>query len=336
MPVSRRFQNRITGGRSTLPAVILLSALCWAAAAVLAPERPEAQPAGYALWQPALLQGLPRWASLPAGYLLYGLAGYLLVVLNNTYAIIRMRASAQTSVFLMLVAACPRLHPLHAGNVAVLALLPALFFLFNGYRHPRPSASLFHAFAFLGLGFLAFPPLAFLIPVFWIGAYNFHALNLKSFFASLLGWGLPCWFLLGHAWFHGEMELFLHPFRELGSLGAPFRGWTVELVPTLAYVALLLAVSGAHCLVAGHEDKIRTRSYLHFLLLLSFVLLAGIVLQPRLAQDLLPPLLAGVSILSGHLFVLTSGRGSNLFFTGMLAALFLLSAYNLWTLLQIP
>ena len=109
-----------------------------------------------------------------------------------------------------------------------------------------------------------------------------------------------------------------------------FQPWELA---TLGYLFLLFIVSATHCLVAGYEDKIRTRSYLHFLIFLNFCLFAYVVLQPALSVHLLSLLLIGVSILAGHLFVLTNSRSSNLFFILSLIGLFALFGFNLWTLL---
>lgn len=329
-----RFQNQITAGRFTLPASILLSLVCWTAAALLLPSPTAAMSdGGYSLWRMLGLPALSDGASLVAGYLLYSLAAWLLIMLNNTYAIIRMRASVQTTVYVLLVAVCPTLHPLHAGNAAAVALLLALYFLFGSYQHTEPAAGVFHAFVFLGLGSMALPQLTFLIPVFWIGAYNFKALQPKSFVASLLGWSLPYWFLLGYAYCCGQMELFYRPFRELVRFTPVAQDWPLHEIAPLAYLLVLLVVSATHCLVAGYEDKMRTRSYLHFLIFLSFCLLVFTVLQPPLAVHLLPLVLVPGCILVGHLFVLTSSRASNVFFIASLAGLFLLFGFNLWMLL---
>ncbi len=330
---ARNFQSRFTTGRLTLPAAIAITVACWLVGALLLPQGAAHGASGSGLWQALGADRLPLWLSLALGLLLHGLTGWILIALNNAYAIIRMRASVQTAFYLLFVAACPLLHRLQAGGVAVAACMAALYFLLGSYRHRRPEGMLFYAFAMLGVGSLAVPQLTLLAPVFWIGAYNFRALRFKSFCASLLGWWLPYWFLLGHAYFHGQMELFCRPFREL----AGFAPWSmdVHVFATLGYLFVLFVAATAHCLATGYEDKIRTRSYLHFFILLCFCLLAYIAWQQSgRGVDLLPVLLAGNAILAGHLFALSSNRASNVFFIVMLAALMLLFGFNLWTLWQ--
>lgn len=319
----------MTTGHFTLPAAILISVACWVLTALLLPET-EARPGGYPLWEAFCNSYIPVWADCLSSFVLYAFIGYFLILLNNTFAIIRIRASVQTCVYFLLVSVCPHLHTLYAGDLAAAAFLVALFFLFKSYQQARPMGNIFHAFMFIGLGSLLFPKLTLFVPLFWIGAYSFQSLRAKSFFASLVGWSVPYWLLLGHAFYHGQMELFYSPFRELATF-TPVRfirqPWELA---TLGYLLVLFIVSSVHCLVAGYEDKIRTRSYLNFLILLNFCIFVYVALQPALGIQLLPILLIGISILGGHLFVLTGSRSSNIFFVCAFAGLFLLFGFNLW------
>ena len=329
---SKRFQSRVTAGRFTLPAAILISLLCWGVTAFLLPGlRP--QPDEYFVWQAFTALHIPLWLELLSGYLLYGIIGYFLIGLNNAFAIIRMRASVQTAVYFLLIAVCPPLHRLYAGDVAAATWLISLYFLFRSYQKERPSADLFHAFLFLGLGSLVFPRLIWLAPLLWIGAYRFRSLGVRSFFASWVGWSVPYWFLLGYAFLHGDMGLFYLPLREMIAFTPP----TFDLPPWLwamqGYLLLLLVVSSAHCLLSGYEDKMRTRAYLHFLILSSHLLVLVTLLQPGAAIHFLSLQLIGTSILAGHLFALTTGRSSNLFFILMFVLLFILFGFSVWTLL---
>ena len=96
---------------------------------------------------------------------------------------------------------------------------------------------------------------------------------------------------------------------------------------------ILFIVSAAHCVVAGFEDKIRTRAYLQFLIDVTLFLFVLIVLQPSQCSNLLPLLMISSSILIGHFFVLTNSKTSNVFFIISLVSLILLFSFNIWTLL---
>lgn len=326
-------QGRITAGRSTLPLVILTCIICWISISILLPASPK-EPDSNLLWQ-SLRELIPTWGMRTASFVIYAIIGYFLIEINNTFAIIRMRASVQTSFYFALITVCPGLHLLYAGDIVSIAFILSIYFLFKSYQQLHSAGYLFQSFAFIGAGSLVFPQLTFFAPIWLIGAYNFQSLTFRSFCAAVLGWALPYWFLLGYAFFHGQMDLFYNPFRELAMFqpirfGEAFELW--ELV-TLGYLLVMFLVSAIHCIATGHKDKIRTRSYLHFLIFLCFCIFLFIVLQPEHCTDLLSPLLIVVSILIGHLFVLTNSRTSNWFFIGSSIALIGLYLFNIWTLL---
>lgn len=151
---TKRFQNRITAGRFTLPTAIDFSILLDTDRCSVARDGDTAKrifPLGNIL---RLLHPHLGKPSLQ----LYSVCRHqvFLIQLNNTFAIIRMRASVQTSVYFLLISVCPSLHMLYAGDLASASFLVALFFLFRSYQQARPTGSLFHAFVFIGLGSLLF------------------------------------------------------------------------------------------------------------------------------------------------------------------------------------
>lgn len=336
MKHSLRLQTRVTTGRWTLPAVTFACTFCWALVYLLLPELPVAGgDSSPALWQPLCPAEFPEWAKRLLSYLVYAAAGYFLIELNNRFAIIRIRASVQTTAYFLFVTACPELHQLHMSGIAFVPCLVSLYFLLGSYQSPHASGHLFYSFLFLGLGSLCFPPITYL-SLFWIAeARAFQSLSLRSFCAALLGWALPYWFLFAHAFFYNQMELFYEPFRLLVSFGPFFR--VAQLSPgvlaTGAYLLVLFAVSATHCLATGFEDKIRTRAYLRFFIRLNLLLFVVLLLQPGYADELLPLLMAGCSVLTGHFFALTHSKASNAFFIVTTGSLLPLFVFNLWMLL---
>mgnify|MGYP001171407558 CR=1 FL=1 len=331
---SRRLQEQITTGRSTLPVAILISITFWVLSNFLLPDVSVGK-SGYALWQTFIGERI-SWGQSFISLALYATIGYFLVELNNAFAIIRMRASIQTAIYFLLIACCPMMHDLYAGDIASAAYLVSLFLLFKAYQRSAPMSMLFYSFLFIGIGSLFLPQLMLFIPVFWIGAYNLQALTIKSFFASIIGWSVPYWFLLGHAYFYQEMDLFYQPFIELATFHpmSSFQDIPLWEIATFCYLFILYLVSSIHCLVSSYDDRIQTRTYLLFLIFADFCFFIYILLQPMFALQLFPILLIGVSILVGHLFVLTNSRASNVFFISMLLALILLFGFNIWTVLS--
>lgn len=331
---SRRLQNRITTGRLTLPVAILISVSFWILSNALLPEV-SVERSGYALWQ-TFIGNRISWGQSLISLVLYATIGYFLIELNNAFAIIRMRASVQTSIYFLLIACCPMMHDLYAGDIASAAYLVSLFLLFKAYQRSAPMSMLFYSFLFIGIGSLFLPQLMLFIPVFWIGAYNLQALTIRSFFASIIGWSVPYWFLLGHSYFYNEMNLFYQPFIELSTFHPVnlFQDVPLWEIVTFCYLFVLYLVSSIHCLVSSYDDKIQTRAYLHFLIFANFCFFIYILLQPMFALQLFPILLIGISILVGHLFVLTNSRASNVFFISTLLGFILLFGFNIWTVLS--
>ena len=277
---------------------------------------------------------IPVWVNKLICLLIYFAIGYLLIQMNNAFGLIRARVSVQTSIYLLLATACPVVQTLSPGVLAALALVIAVSLLFNTYQNPRPSAYTFHAFLFIGLGSLVFPQITLLAPILLIGAFNFQGLTPKSFFAAIIGWIIPYWFLFGHAYFYDNLDLFYQPFIELATF-QPIRIDQLQVweIVTLGYCFILFLVSSIHSFVESYKDKIRTRAHLRFFILLNICIFLLIALQPVHCANLLPILFIGVSILASHMFVLTNSKSSNVFFICTALGLILLFTFNVWTLL---
>ncbi|CDA83995.1 hypothetical protein [Bacteroides congonensis] len=334
---NKKLQNQVTAGRFTLPVVILICTLCWVSTYFLFPDLMTAptQENLSSFWQSARDFLLPGWAERIVSFLVYAVIGYFLIELNNQFGIIRMRASMQTAIYFLLVTACPEMHLLYAGDIAALAFLISIYFLFKSYQQSRAAGYLFYSFLFIGAGSILFPQLTVLSVLWLFEAYRFQALTPRSFCGALLGWMLPYWMLFGHAFFYNEMELFYRPFIELTTFGDVFNLQILQTweLAVLGYLLVLFIVSAVHCIAAGFEDKIRTRAYLQFLIDLTIFLFLLIAIQPNYCSDLLPLLMISCSILIGHFFVLTNSKSSNVFFIVSLVSLILLFAFNIWTLL---
>ena len=334
---NKKLQNQVTAGRFTLPVVILICTLCWVSTYFLFPDLMTAptQENLSSFWQSARDFLLPGWAERIVSFLVYAVIGYFLIELNNQFGIIRMRASMQTAIYFLLVTACPEMHLLYAGDIAALAFLISIYFLFKSYQQSRAAGYLFYSFLFIGAGSILFPQLTVLSVLWLFESYRFQALTPRSFCGALLGWMLPYWMLFGHAFFYNEMELFYRPFIELTTFGDVFNLQILQTweLAVLGYLLVLFIVSAVHCIAAGFEDKIRTRAYLQFLIDLTIFLFLLIAIQPNYCSDLLPLLMISCSILIGHFFVLTNSKSSNVFFIVSLVSLILLFAFNIWTLL---
>jgi uncharacterized membrane protein len=141
---SKRLQGLVTAGRWTLPAAIFICTLCWVLTSALLPEltMTAGEEGGSVLWQSARTLLLPAWAEHLVSFLIYAAIGYFLIELNNRFSIIRMRASVQTAIYFLLVTVCPEMHLLYAGNVAAIAFLFSIYFLFKSYQQSQARSCL--------------------------------------------------------------------------------------------------------------------------------------------------------------------------------------------------
>lgn len=329
----KRFQNNVATGRFTLPVVILICAAFWTATGFLFSGPYPDMPGTYPLWlSNGIRSMLPHWISQLISFIFYGFIGYLLIELNNTYAIIRTRATVQTSLYFILISICPFIHQIFSGSLVSFTMLISLFFLFKSYQSRRSSGNLFHAFAFIGISSLFLPQVLWLTPVWLIGAIMFHALTPRSLCASLVGIIFPYWIVFAFAFITDDHQLFYQPFIDMTTFTpiSYFSYLSWEVIATLIYMFVLFLAAFVHRIINGHKNNIRTSAFLDFLILVSFSLLVYIVLQPSMAIKLLPLLIMFNSVLIGHIFAMTNSKASNIFFISSLAVLVLLFTFNLW------
>lgn len=330
---AHNLQTSLTTGRMALPVTFTISVVCWVVVAWLWPQgAAPATDGGPSLWTAFHAERLPQWALHAGGFVLCALMGYFLIGLNNAFGLIRIRASVQTAAYFLVLAACPALHVLDGGMVASAACLVSIYYLLGSYQSPQAAAGVFHAFLYLGVGSLFVPRLTWMVPVLWMGAYQFHAWGARCFAASLLGWAVPWWLLLCYAWLTDQTTLWTTLVQAVVQAEAVDFSFSLGQALTLGYLFVMFAASALHCVATGFDDKIRTRSYLYFFIVATLVLFVLSLLQPALGVQLMGVLVIGVCILTGHLFALTRTRASNVFFIAAIVVLAALFGFNLWTL----
>ena len=184
---NQRLQGRITAGRFTLPIVIFTCIACWVLTSVLLPGL-EVKESSYPLWN---IVNIPAWANRIVSFLLFAGIGYFLIELNNTFAIIRMRASVQTSLLLSAHHGLPRHAPALCGRRRCCNLSHFALFPVQAISSLCPAGYLFHSFALLSAGSVAFPQLTYFIPIWLMGASGFQSLTFRSFCGAIIGWSIP-------------------------------------------------------------------------------------------------------------------------------------------------
>ncbi len=300
-----QLQISITTGRFLLPVVAFFCLLLWGL--------------GWEGW----LEGATLLVSV--------LTAYLLIEWNTAFSLIRRRTTFHISLYIYLATMCFFLHPWKPLVVVPLLFLVALFALFKSYESRQAPVHTFNAFFALGLGSLLFPQLLFFVPLFYIGMLPFRAFSARSFFAGIVGWSVPYWFLLGHAFYHDQMPMFYEPFRELVHFQPiDYTALSLEQGLNGGAITLLSLVGSVNCLNVSYLDKVRTRIYLSFLIAVEVWIYLLCILQPQHFDVLLSMQIILCSILAGHLFVLTRNRFTGIFFIVSFVMLIALMLFNLW------
>ena len=324
----------MTTARWTLPVAILLGTLCWVVTFFLLPEQRWITDAKIWSAAKAFVLLLPNYIPITVSFVAHLFIVYFLIEINNAFTIIRIRSSILPAIYFLLIAFLPTTHIFSLPLLAGACFIIALYYLFKSYQQ-RQSDSLFYTFFFLGAGSLFFPSLTWLIPIWLIGTYQLQSLTFRGLFAALLGWSLPYWFLFGHAAFYGQMELFYQPFIELSTFAPIFQFSHLAACEyaTFGLLLILYIVSTIHYINTRYKDKIRTRSYLDFLVNVTFWLFVWLIMQPQHSANLLPLLTINISILSAHFFALTDNKASNLFFILTIISSIAVFILNIWMLL---
>lgn len=300
-----RFQIQVATGRFTLPVVIPICLILWGIT--------------FRHWS--------DWSNMA----ITAIIGYLMIEMNTAFTLIRTRTTLPVCIFGVIATSLFFLHPFGWNDLIPLAFILSVFQLFRSYESSSPAVPVFHAFLFIGLGSLIFPPFIYFLPLWWGSMIPFRSFSGKSFLASIIGIITPYWFLFGYAFWFEQLPLFLTPLKEMISFH-PIDYGHLSLSESISWgtVTLLLTISGLHYWQIAYMDKTRTRIYHSFLVIAGFWTALFCILQPQYLHELLPMQLICTSFLSGHLFSLTRNRFSGIFFIVTFVALILLTSYNLW------
>lgn len=107
-------------------------------------------------------------STLWGGLAITMLTAYLIMELNNRNALLRIRSRMMSTTFLFMMLVCPTLHCWNIDALTVVCLIAAYFTLFASYQKYRCEGYIFHAFLFVSLGSMAFPPMLVLALAFYV------------------------------------------------------------------------------------------------------------------------------------------------------------------------
>ncbi len=321
--INKRIQNKVAESKLSLPLALIYGILVF----------------------------LVCWLGVQHGNLLsfafLGVTTFLLMLLNNTYALIRIFSRMVSCSFLFLSAMLLALPPRGSASEPATLLLDVpwgadlvqvcfiVFFilLFSTYQNKNAVGQVFTAFFCLGMASMAFPHIVFMLPMCWfLLAVYMLAMSVKTFLASLFGFSVPYWFLSAYSVYTGRFMLVPHHFETIAVFGQVGNVASLGLnrVAMLCWVVLLALTGAVHFLRYSYQDKIRTRMEYEAFMLTVFVITLFLVLQPQHFDTLMRLLMVVTAPLVGHFIALTHSKLSNISFLFMVLATLLLTAFNLW------
>ena len=306
--MAKRLQNIVAESRLSLPVASGYAALVWLAAGLLSHH-----------W----------W--LQAGC--YALSTYLMVTLNNSYALLRIYSRMVSCAFIILACMANFLFDSVDGAIVQTTFIGSYLTLFHCYQDKQCVGWIYCSLLLIGIGSLFTPQLLFFVPFIWLlTALQFNALSWRSWAASLLGLLTPYWFVGGWLVMRNDMTPLashLHRLTDFGTIADISSLPTTHLL-VLAVTTILLATGVIHYLRNNYQDKIRTRQYYGFLIIMalqSFVLLA---LQPQYYNWLIRLLIINTAPIIAHFIALTKTKVTNIACCVIAGVCLLVTAYTLW------
>jgi len=271
------------------------------------------------------------WAYL-LGLLAHWGISLLLIQGNNIFNIIRVRTTIHSSIYLLLVASMPALHCFSMGLLAIYIILFAFGILFKRFQNNLSQGMSFYQYMLISIASLIDIKFLLFIPILWIGAIIFRAASFRSFVASLLGLLLPYWFAAGYLFLNNQIQLLYRPFIQLFNWSG--FNWQFTPWPILSILLLLLLfiLGTFHTLANNYEDKIQTRTYLHYIIIVGIVLYLILLFWPLYHISLLPFGCICCSYIFGHFLAVTNKKISSFIMTLSLFSIAILTTYNLWML----
>ena len=205
--------------------------------------------------------------------------------------------------FILLVSTNSGLLPFSEVSLVLLCLVFMIHELSVSYQSPEATGRFFNAGALVGVSGLLIPQVLWIIPILWIGMYQFRSLNLKSFAASLTGILIIYWFILAWCVWNHDFSMFLSLFSSI--VGFDIISTTTLFQPYMigfVGVILLLLPTILHIKTDALSNSVRVRMMLSFLLNISVWSLVLFFFYGNSTDSFLAILYLPVSILLSYYF----------------------------------
>ena len=299
------------------------------------------------------------------GWIVCMVAAYVVSEIESVNQLLRVTSRMIESLLLLMMAACGFLHPLQTSSLTLLAVALMFYCLLRSCGSRSPQVDTLHAYFFLSLGSLFWPPLLLLIPVvLWSQFVYLRVRGWQILGAAVCGLLVPFLFWAAALlYLHREATLVTYLHQIVAPCFAPFYWqWVIDLAqsadwhefwnqfPTLlaqrvrshptesaalAYVSLLGLTGFVHYVRQNYDDKIRVRMCHYCFLFMQLFVALWLVLQPYCFRQLFPLLMLTTVPSAAHFFTFTHTWLTNCWFVLLMLALVALGMCTLFPFFQL-
>ena len=304
----KTFQNKVAASRYALPVTATLAALVWVAVGFLV-------------------------ANIWVQFAFTILSTLLMVELNNHNSLMRTYSRMVSCSFLVFITMTSLPTPSFKASIVTMCFIAFYLIIWNSYQDRRAAGWIFYAFFCVGLASLVFIQVGYFLPFLWLMMMVFtNSFSIRNFFASIIGLIMPYWFSAGYFAYTNNINGLISHFAEFINYQDLFdySQVTDHEVVNLLFLIILSTLGSIHFLHTSYADKIRTRMIYNSFILINYVSLAFIILQPQHIKELGSIMIVNTAPLSAHFITYTKGKLANIVFISALVIMVLILLYNIF------
>lgn len=304
----KTFQNKVAASRYALPVTATLAALVWVAVGFLV-------------------------ANIWVQFAFTILSTLLMVELNNHNSLMRTYSRMVSCSFLVFITMTSLPTPSFKASIVTMCSIAFYLIIWNSYHDKRAAGWTFYAFFCVGLASMVFIQVGYFLPFLWLMMMVFtNSFSFRNFFASIIGLIMPYWFSAGYFAYTNNINGLISHFAEFINYQDLFdySQVTDHEVVILLFLIILSTLGSIHFLHTSYADKIRTRMIYNSFILINYVSLAFIILQPHHIKELGSIMIVNTAPLTAHFITYTKGKLANIVFISALVIMVLILLYNIF------
>ena len=304
----KRLQNMIAASRYSLPITATLAGLVWVAVGLMTGN----------IW---------------VEFAFTIIATLLMVELNNRNTLMRTYSRMVSCSFLALITMSFLPQPSLSASFVTMCFVAFYLILWNGYQDRLSTGSTFYAFFCIGLASLAFVQIGYYLPFMWLMMLFFtNNFSFRTFFASIIGLIAPYWFAVTYYFYTDNLNGFvehLAAFVDFQTL-FDYSQITSHQIVNLTFLLFLGIIGMIHFIHTSYADKIRTRMVYESFIMMFFVSLVFLVLQPQHDHEIGGIIIMNTAPLIARFITFTKGKITNMLFIAILLCTVLILLFNLF------